>query len=309
MTHLQILLLALVLDYFIGDPKAIWQRFPHPAVLMGRVVTWFDDHLNKGGARRIKGIIAMVIMSLMAIALGLFIRWLPDFGIIELIVVTVLLAHNSLVQHVRNVATALGKSLQDGRNAVAQIVGRDTANLDASGVARAATESAAENFSDAVIAPVFWYLFFGPAGLIFYKMVNTADSMIGHRSPRYNEFGYGAAKLDDIINWVPARLCGALMCLVYRSESSFEIMRTDATLHSSPNAGWPESAMAAILDVALAGPREYKGKLTNDSFLNPRGRHEMTADDINGAIAILNRSWLGMTAGIAVLTLIMWVLF
>jgi adenosylcobinamide-phosphate synthase len=309
MTHLQILLLALVLDYFIGDPKVLWQRFPHPAVIMGRIVTWFDDHLNKGAALRVKGIVAVIIMSIVAIAFGLFIRWIPDFGIIELALVTVLLAHNSLVQHVRNVATALGNSLQDGRAAVARIVGRDTAELDVSNVARAGIESAAENFSDAVVAPVFWYLFFGPAGLIFYKMVNTADSMIGHRTPRYAEFGFGAAKLDDIINWIPARLCGALMCLVYRSQNSFEIMRTDANLHSSPNAGWPEAAMAAILDIALAGPRKYNGKLTEDSFINPRGRQELTADDITDAVGVLNRSWLGLTAIIAVLALFMWVMF
>tara|TARA_R110002096_G_scaffold51390_1_gene134323 strand:+ start:18448 stop:19377 length:930 start_codon:yes stop_codon:yes gene_type:complete len=309
MTHLQILLLALILDYFIGDPKALWARFPHPAVLMGRVVSWFDKMLNRGNLRRVKGIIAITLMSLGAIALGLFIRWLPDFGILELILVTVLLAHKSLVQHVRDVATALGQGLNDGRRAVGRIVGRDTTDLDESDVSRAAIESAAENFSDAVVAPALWYLFFGPAGLLLYKMVNTADSMIGHHTPRYAEFGFGAAKLDDILNWVPARLCGALMCLIYRSSSAFEIMRTDAMLHSSPNAGWPEAAMAAILDVSLAGPRQYNGELTNDSFINPRGRRTLTRDDITGAVGILNRSWIGLTAIVAIMALFMWVFF
>jgi adenosylcobinamide-phosphate synthase len=306
MTHFQILLIALVLDYFIGDPHSIWARFPHPAVLMGRLVTWFDDRLNKGAGLMAKGIVAIALLSIAAFAVGLAIRWLPDFGILELIIVTILLAHNSLVQHVKDVATGLSQSLPLGRAAVGRIVGRDTASLDQSGVSRAAVESAAENFSDAVIAPVFWYFFLGLPGLLLYKMVNTADSMIGHRTDRYLKFGFGAAKLDDILNWIPARLCGSLMCLVYRSRDSFELMRTDAGLHSSPNAGWPESAMAAILDVSLSGPRMYQGKLTDDAYINPRGRREMTPDDITGAIAVLNRSWLALAGFIAFIVFLIW---
>ena len=308
MTHLQILLVALILDYFIGDPHQIWARFPHPAVLMGRVISWIEGRLNTGGLLRTKGIITILLLSILALGLGWVIHWLPDFGILELILVTILLAHNSLVKHVFDVAEALKISLDAGRTSVARIVGRDVAQLDESNVARAAVESAAENFSDAVVAPVFWYLILGLPGLLFYKMVNTADSMIGHRTERYIAFGYGAAKLDDLINLIPARLCGGLICLVHRSRSSFEIMMTDATLHASPNAGWPEAAMAATLDVSLAGPRSYQGKMSDDSYINPRGRREMNRDDITNAVLVLRKSWLGLTAFVALLAFLVWLL-
>lgn len=306
MTHLQILLIALILDYVIGDPHSIWSRYPHPAVIMGRMVSWFDQRLNQGSARLAKGIISVALLSIAALVFGWIIRWIPDFGVLELILVTILLAHNSLIKHVKDVAIDLAQSVPMGRAAVAKIVGRDTANLDASNVSRAAVESAAENFSDAVVAPVFWYFVLGLPGLLLYKMVNTADSMIGHRTEQYQKFGYGAAKLDDILNWIPARLCGALMCLVYRSRDSFELMTTDAGLHSSPNAGWPESAMAAILDVSLSGPRVYQGKLTDDAYINPRGRRDMTAEDITAAIAVLNRTWLALAGFVAVLVFLIW---
>jgi adenosylcobinamide-phosphate synthase len=308
MTHLQILLVALILDYFIGDPHKIWSRFPHPAVIMGRAISAVEQRLNSGRFLRTKGIVTIIILSVIALLLGWAIHWLPDFGVLELILVTILLAHNSLVKHVADVATALATSIDAGRKSVARIVGRDVAELDESNVARAAVESAAENFSDAVIAPVFWYLILGLPGLLFYKLVNTADSMIGHRTERYLSFGYGAAKLDDLINLIPARLCGALICLVHRSRSSFDIMITDATLHASPNAGWPEAAMAATLDVSLAGPRSYQGKISDDSYINPRGRREMTREDITNAVTVLRRSWLGLVAFVALINFLIWLL-
>lgn len=308
MTHLQILLLALILDYFIGDPHQIWARFPHPAVIMGRIISWLEERLNSGRFLRAKGIFAISALSILALIVGWAIHWFPDFGILELILVTILLAHNSLIKHVQDVAQALTVSLDAGRTAVAQIVGRDVAGLDESNVARAAVESAAENFSDAVVAPVLWYLILGLPGLLFYKMVNTADSMIGHRTERYNLFGFGAAKLDDLINLIPARLCGALMCLVHRSQSSFEVMMTDANLHASPNAGWPEAAMAALLDVTLAGPRSYQGQVSDDSYINPRGRREMTHDDITTATLVLRRTWFGLVGILAFLVFLIWLL-
>jgi adenosylcobinamide-phosphate synthase len=308
MSHLQILLIALILDYFIGDPHQIWARFPHPAVIMGRVISWIEHRLNKGRFLRAKGIIAILSLSIIALIFGWAIHLLPDFGVLELVLVAILLAQNSLVKHVDDVASALVLSIEAGRTAVARIVGRDVTNLDESSVSRAAVESAAENFSDAVIAPVFWYLVLGLPGLLFYKFVNTADSMIGHRTERYLSFGYGAAKLDDLINLIPARLCGALICLVHRSRSSFEIMMTDATLHASPNAGWPEAAMAATLDVSLAGPRSYQGQMSDDSYINPRGRRDMSREDITNAVSVLRRSWLGLVAIIALLTFLVWLL-
>ena len=309
MTSLQILLLALLLDYLIGDPDTIWRRYPHPAVIMGRVIDLMESRFNDGGMLRPKGIILISILSLSTFLFGLIVHSIPDFGVLELILTTILLAHNSLVKHVKDVSIALRESLSAGRASVARIVGRDTSGLDESEITRAAIESAAENFSDAVVAPVFWYLLLGLPGLLTYKMINTADSMIGHRTERFHEFGYGAAKLDDIVNYIPARLCGALMCGVFRSRDSFDIMMSDADLHASPNAGWPEAAMAAILDVMLSGPRAYYGgKMSDDSYINPRGRKTLTPEDIDGSLNVLNRSWFAMLGFVATLVFLVWLL-
>lgn len=301
MSTLEILLIALILDYFIGDPDKVWTKIPHPAVLMGKTISWFDRKYNLGSARKIKGLITIFSLSLTAYFTGAFIHLIPDYGILELIFVTILLAHNSLVKHVKDVAIGLNNSLNEGRNAVSCIVGRQTKSLDESNVSRAAVESAAENFSDAVIAPAFWYMFFGLPGLFLYKMVNTADSMVGYKSEKYLEFGFGSAKLDDLLNLVPARFCGALMCLVHFSSKNFVVMIKEAKLHASPNAGWPEAAMASILDIALSGPRIYDGKLSNDNFINEAGRYSMERNDIINAIKVLNKSWMAFVIFILIL--------
>ena len=292
MNTIQILLIALILDYLIGDPNKVWSKIPHPAVIMGKLISWFDYNFNFGSALKFKGIFAIFSLSIMACLIGQFIHSLPDYGLIELLITAILLAHNSLVKHVKDVLIGLNNSLNEGRNAVACIVGRQTKNLDESNVSRAAVESAAENFSDAVIAPIFWYLLLGLPGLFLYKMTNTADSMIGYKSEKYLLFGFGAAKFDDLMNWIPSRICGTLMCAAYLSKSNFLIMLKDAKLHASPNAGWPEAAMASILNVALAGPRSYHDKLTDYEFINSSGRHDMDKTDINDALKVLNRSWL-----------------
>jgi len=292
MNTIQILLIALILDYLIGDPNKVWSKIPHPAVIMGKLISWFDYNFNFGSALKFKGIFAIFSLSIMACLIGQFIHLLPDYGLIELLITAILLAHNSLVKHVKDVLIGLNNSLNEGRNAVACIVGRQTKDLDESNVSRAAVESAAENFSDAVVAPIFWYLLLGLPGLFLYKMTNTADSMIGYKSEKYLLFGFGAAKFDDLMNWIPSRICGTLMCAAYLSKSNFLIMLKDAKLHASPNAGWPEAAMASILNVALAGPRSYHGKLTHYEFINSSGRHDMDKTDINDALKVLNRSWL-----------------
>ncbi|MDC1264914.1 adenosylcobinamide-phosphate synthase CbiB, partial [Amylibacter sp.] len=291
MNTIQILLIALILDYLIGDPNKVWSKIPHPAVIMGKLISWFDYNFNFGSALKFKGIFAIFSLSIMACLIGQFIHSLPDYGLIELLITAILLAHNSLVKHVKDVLIGLNNSLNEGRNAVACIVGRQTKNLDESDVSRAAVESAAENFSDAVIAPIFWYLLLGLPGLFLYKMTNTADSMIGYKSEKYLLFGFGAAKFDDLMNWIPSRICGTLMCAAYLSKSNFLIMLKDAKLHASPNAGWPEAAMASILNVALAGPRSYHDKLTDYEFINSSGRYDMDKTDINDALKVLNRSW------------------
>ena len=292
MNTLQILLLALILDYLIGDPIKVWSRIPHPAVMMGKLVSWFDYNLNFGSALKLKGILTIFSLSLIALLIGQFVHLLPDYGLIELLITTILLAHNSLIKHVKDVSVGLSNSLSEGRSAVACIVGRQTKDLDESNVSRAAVESAAENFSDAVLAPVFWYLLLGLPGLFLYKMTNTADSMIGYKSEKYLLFGFGAAKFDDLMNLIPSRICGMIMCSAYFSKANFLVMFKDAKLHASPNAGWPEAAMASILNVALAGPRIYHDKLTDYEFINSSGRQNMNRKDINYAIKVLNRSWL-----------------
>ena len=311
-----ILALALVIDFIFGDPIRVWKNYPHPAVLMGRLVGWFDDKMNRGGLRKFKGIVAITCMVVVGMAIGYIFWMLPKngflgifFGVIQAILLSILLAHKSLIHHVKEVASALSETLPAGRHAVAAIVGRDVKSLDEAGVARAAIESGAENFSDGLIAPAFWFLILGMPGAIIYKIVNTADSMIGHQNDTYGDFGYGAAKLDDLMNYIPARISGALICLAHLSRTAYDGMQEDAHLHRSPNAGWPEAAMAVVLDVALSGPRIYNGELTNDSFVHRLGRRDATHLDIMRCISALNRTWWLFTGIIVALGLIVVALF
>ena len=308
-------LLALVLDFFMGEPKKIWDRFPHPATLMGRLVNWLDETLNKGSQRRTKGFFAVVLLVLIAFIPGLIFEKLNNIpvlrvgvNVIEIIIAAILIAYRSLIDHVNDVATALQTDLQQGRNAVSLIVGRDTRQMTESDVSRATIESAAENFSDGVVAPVFWFLILGLPGILIYKMINTADSMIGYQNQKYANFGFAAAKLDDVLNWLPARISAVIICSVHFDRLAFDVVLEDADLHRSPNAGWPESAMAGVLDVALAGPRSYDGQMSDDLFINSRGALDLGAADIQGSIKALNRAWFGFTGFFALLTLIFWIL-
>ena len=284
-----VLALAMVLDALVGEPRAIWDRVPHPAVLMGRVVGWFDGVLNQGEARRLKGVLAMLAMGTGAATLGMV---LEIFGaLVEVIVVAVLLAQRSLVDHVRAVASALRQSVGEARRSVGMIVGRDTATMDGPAVARAAIESAAENQSDGVIAPAFWFLIGGLPGLLLYKITNTADSMIGYRTPRHEAFGWAAARFDDLLNVIPARLTAGLIWLSHARWQGFGAVRDDARLHRSPNAGWPEAAMARVLGVALSGPRAYDGAMRDFPFVNAMGKREIGAREIEASCTALWRSW------------------
>jgi adenosylcobinamide-phosphate synthase len=291
---------ALILDALVGEPPALWSRMPHPAVLFGRLVGWLDRRLNAGPERGRNGALAVLALLLVTLPVPLVIAALPFGWPLEILGAAILLAHRSLVDHVGAVAGALDRSLAGGRDAVARIVGRDPQSLDRAGVARAAIESAAENFSDGVVAPAFWFALGGLPGIVLYKAVNTADSMIGHRSPRYLEFGRAAARLDDALSWVPARLAGLLICLAGLSPGAVRSMWRDARLHRSPNAGWPESAMAAVLGLALAGPRIYGGVLTDDPYLNAGGSRDAMPDDIRRAVALVWRAW-GLLLALAVL--------
>jgi adenosylcobinamide-phosphate synthase len=195
-----------------------------------------------------------------------------------------------LADHVSAVARALRLSVPEGRRAVAMIVGRDTAAMDGPAVARSAIESGAENFSDGVVAPAFWFAVAGLPGLLAYKLVNTADSMIGHRTPRHESFGWASARLDDLLNLVPARL-SALLLWITGPRGDWRGIVADARLHRSPNAGWPEAAMARVLDVALSGPRSYHGKMRDYPWVHPRGRTAIGAPEIESAVRTLWRAW------------------
>jgi adenosylcobinamide-phosphate synthase len=235
--------------------------------------------------------------------LGWLIHLIPDFGLLEIIAAAILLAQKSLVDHVRAVANELRLSLPSGRRAVSMIVGRDTATLDEPAVSRAAIESAAENLSDGVIASAFWFLIAGLPGLMLYKITNTADSMIGHRTPRHEEFGWAAARFDDLLNLIPARLTALLLALSHGWTDPRPILR-DAPLHRSPNAGWPEAAMAVILNVALSGPRAYHGEMRDYPWVWAEGRRDPGPADIDAACTALWRAWAAMFALTALIALI-----
>ncbi|SLN29943.1 cobalamin biosynthesis protein [Pseudoruegeria aquimaris] len=304
MSHAAALLAALLLDALFGEPKWLWDRAPHPAVLMGRAIGWIDSRFNRGSNRREKGVLAMAALCCLAWGIGSLIPALPLGGLLEVIAAAILLAQRSLAQHVAAVAEALPRGLPEGRRAVSMIVGRDTATLDEAATARAAIESAAENFSDGVVAPAFWFLLLGLPGLMVYKLVNTADSMIGYRTPRHEQFGWAAARFDDLLNWFPARLAALLISLAGNPPRDlgkvWKIILRDAPLHRSPNAGWPEAAMAATLGVALSGPRAYEGQMRPFPWVFPEGRREIGAADISAAVHQLWRSW---AAGLALVAL------
>jgi adenosylcobinamide-phosphate synthase len=295
-----ILLLALAIDLAFGDMGLVFRYLPHPVVIAGRTITFFDRRLNRDsrsdGARAARGVVTVLVLVGLAVALGWLVK--EYLGVvhyawaIEALIVAVLLAQRSLFEHVAAVGTALQREgLAGGRIAVAKIVGRDPESLDEYGVARAAIESLFENFSDGVIAPAFWYLLFGLPGLFAYKTANTLDSMIGHRSPKYLYFGWAAARFDDALNWFPARLTAALICLAAlvlpgaRAGKAVRVALGDARKHRSPNAGWPEAAAAGALGLALGGPRRYLGTVMDEPWLGA-GRARVSLADLGAALKL-----------------------
>ena len=295
---LVLLLLALVLDAAVGGMGPVWRILPHPVVLVGRLIGWLDGKLNRAHRsnvdRAARGAITVIVVVALAAALGLGVQWLTfhhDLGwALELFLITALLAQRELYGAVRRVAQALKlDGVESARTAVGQIVGRDPAYLDEHGVARAGIESLAENFSDGVVAPVFWYVLFGFPGLAVYKAVNTLDSMIGYRDEKYAAFGFTAARLDDVLNLIPSRLAGLIIVLAAfvspkgKPAHAFKTMWRDASKHKSPNAGWPEAAMAGALGLALAGPRRYARHTQNDPWIGD-GTAKATATDMERAL-------------------------
>jgi adenosylcobinamide-phosphate synthase len=284
------LFLAMCLDAALGEPKWLWSRLRHPAVVMGEAVQWLDKTLNDGGNRKPKGIIAVAVLVIGAATIGQILQFLPG-QIVDIAVLAIILAQRSLADHVRDVAIALSRSLSEGRAAVARIVGRDTDQMTESEVVRAAIESAAENLSDGVIAPIFWFLIAGLPGLLVYKIVNTADSTVGYLTPRHAEFGWASARLDDVLNFIPARLTALLIAAATLSAGLLPDISDDAPAHRSPNAGWPESAMGHGLNISLSGPRRYDGKMTDFPFVNDAGIRELGPHHITEAVRVLWIVW------------------
>nr|WP_302479637.1 adenosylcobinamide-phosphate synthase CbiB [Ruegeria arenilitoris] len=289
------LVCAMCLDAALGEPEWLWSRVKHPAVMMGNLIGWLDQHLNQGSRRRLKGVAVVVLLVCGALILG---RLLALLGpVAEIIICAILLAQKSLVTHVRDVADGLRASLTEGRAKVAMIVSRDTRNMTEAQVARSAIESAAENLSDGVIAPALWFLVAGLPGLLIYKAVNTADSMIGYRTEKYRDFGWAAARLDDVLNLIPARLTCMMIVALSGQWKRWPDMEADARRHISPNAGWPEAAMARALNVALAGPRSYDGQIRDLAWVNGNAPREIGAPEVFRASDMLWKVW-GLALGL-----------
>lgn len=283
------LVLALILDAMFGEPAWLWNRVPHPAVLLGRLVGALERVLNRGKGQRLKGALAVALLGAGAVLAGLLIAQAGP--LVEALAAAILLAQRSLVQHVQDVSAALRRSTAEGRTMVARIVSRDCSAMDDAEVARAAIESAAENLSDGIVAPAFWFLIGGLPGMLLYKAVNTADSMIGYRNERFERFGWAAARLDDLLNLIPARLTGFMLAALSGQLRQWRDIAADAGVQRSPNAGWPEAAMARALGIALAGPRSYDGQRRDLPWVNGSGRREIGAADIDRAVALLWRPW------------------
>ena len=283
-TLMAALLAGWVLDLLLGDPS--W--LPHPVVLFGRMISAGEHLLNKGSHRRLKG--ALLAISLIALVFSvsfLLLRVLPGWLYAVATVVTVFfcLAGTTLVREVSEVFRAVDRSLDEGRRQVARIVGRDTSALSAQEVRTAALETLAENLSDGVIAPLFWFVIGGPAAMLTYKMVNTLDSMVGYRTERYRLFGTVAARIDDAANYLPARITALLMVLVAGRLSLIAFVWKYGRRHASPNSGYPEAALAGILNCRFGGPHLYFGELIDKPYIGHNDR-QLDSIDMKRAVRV-----------------------
>ncbi|MBR1449623.1 MAG: cobalamin biosynthesis protein CobD [Prevotella sp.] len=284
MTNVLSLLIGWVLDLLFGDPA----RLPHPVVWFGRAIAFCERHLNRGRHRRLKGALTAVSLITLGFAVTFtLLAVLPPLGRVGVgsLLIFYCLAGTTLIREVRQVFMALDRSLDEGRRQVARIVGRDTSELSAQEVRTAALETLAENLSDGVIAPLFWLALLGVPGMMAYKMVNTLDSMIGYRTDRYRDFGCWAAHIDDVANYIPARLTALLMIL----PSLITFVRRNGRNHASPNSGYPEAALAGILNCRFGGPHTYFGQLFDKPYIGDNDR-ELTTSDMRIAIRVNRRA-------------------
>ena len=298
MTNVVSLLIGWVLDLLFGDPA----RLPHPIVWFGKAIAFFEHRLNKGSHRKLKGalvaigLIIFVYVStwLLLWSISHFFIYISHYSLLishlaEGVLIFFCLAGTTLIREVREVFLALDRSLDEGRRQVARIVGRDTSELSAQEVRTAALETLAENLSDGVIAPLFWLAILGVPGMMAYKMVNTLDSMIGYKTERYRDFGCWAAHIDDVANYIPARLTALLMVMPHAiinfQLSIFNFVRKNGRNHASPNSGYPEAALAGILNCRFGGPHYYFGQLFHKPYIGDNDR-ELTTADMRKAVRI-----------------------
>ena len=274
------LLIGWVFDLFAGDPA----RLPHPVVWFGKAIAACEHRLNKGRRRMLKGALTSVTLVLTTFAATYFLRQqlclVSDLlcMVVDAILIFYCLAGTTLIREVRQVFLAVDRSLEAGRTQVARIVGRDTSQLSAQEVRTAALETLAENLSDGVIAPLFWLALLGVPGMLAYKMVNTLDSMIGYKTERYRDYGCWAAHIDDVANYIPARLTAFLMVIATGRLSLWRFVWRNGRRHASPNSGYPEAALAGILDCRFGGPHYYFGQLFDKPYIGENDRQLTTAD-------------------------------
>ncbi len=298
------LILGWLLDFVFGDPSCL----PHPVVWFGKMISWGEHRLNKGDYRMAKGAVMAVCFILMVffVVWGLK-RLVPNMVlwlILDTIIIFYCLAGTTLIREVREVFLALDRSLDEGRQQVARIVGRDTSQLSAQEVRTAALETLAENLSDGVIAPLFWLALLGTPGMLAYKMVNTLDSMIGYRTERYKDFGCWAAHIDDVANYIPARLTALLMVIASGKLTLLKFVWKNGRRHASPNSGYPEAALAGILNCRFGGPHYYFGELFDKPYIGENDR-PLTTADMHTAVRINRLSELLMLMGIIATTLLL----
>ncbi|NBC88563.1 MAG: cobalamin biosynthesis protein CobD [Alphaproteobacteria bacterium] len=313
MTMAAAMIVALALDALVGWPDRLHARIGHPVTWLGALIDALDARFNRedwpARTRRLAGIGVTVGITALTIGIGAALQALAPEGDATVLLVGVLawplVAARSMYDHVSDVARPLAADDMDGaREAVSMIVGRDPNQLDAAGIRRSALESLAENTSDGIVAPLFYGVIFGLPGIMAYKAINTLDSMIGHRNERHADFGWASARLDDAVNLIPARLTGLVFALVgKRTWAAFRVMGRDAANHRSPNAGWPEAAMAGSLGVRLSGPRLYGDRVADEPWLNG-GADDPTDAELADGLSLFRRSMFAVAGLLAVLALV-----
>ena len=281
MTNPTALIIGWLLDLLIGDPA----RLPHPIVWFGKMIAFGEHRLNRGNHRMLKGGLMSIGLIVLVFAVTWFLCHQLSMIVIDVIIIFYCLAGTTLIREVRAVFLALDRSLDEGRQQVARIVGRDTSELSAQEVRTAALETLAENLSDGVIAPLFWLAILGVPGMLAYKMVNTLDSMIGYKTERYKDFGCWAAHIDDVANYIPARLTAFLMILATGRLGLLRFVWKYGRNHASPNSGYPEAALASILNCRFGGPHYYFGQLFDKPYIGDNDRL-LNTEDMKKAVRV-----------------------